>query len=62
VSSFRQFISKIGFILIHLGIITIAGELSYYASSMHGISISWILIPTFGYVSYHSWYFLALEL
>jgi hypothetical protein len=31
------------------------------ASSMHGISISWILIPTFGYISYHSWQFLALE-
>jgi hypothetical protein len=31
------------------------------ASSMHGISISWILMPTFGYISYHSWQFLALE-
>jgi hypothetical protein len=28
---------------------------------MHGISISWILMPTFGYISYHSWQFLALE-
>jgi hypothetical protein len=54
-------LSENGFIIIHLGIIRIAGGLSYYASSMHGICISWILIPTFGYISYHSWQFLALE-
>jgi hypothetical protein len=60
-SSFWWVIFEIGFNIIHLGIIRIAGRLSYYASSMHGIFKSWILIPTFGYLSYYSWQFLALE-
>jgi hypothetical protein len=52
VSSFRPVSSKIDFIIIHLGMHWIAGGLSYYASSMHGICISGILIPTCGYISY----------
>jgi hypothetical protein len=49
------------FIIIHVVRYRIACRLSYYISYMHGYGISRILIPTFGYISYHSWQFLALE-
>jgi hypothetical protein len=49
------------FILIHVVHYQIACRLSYYIAYMHGNGISVILIPTFGYISYHSWQFLALE-
>jgi hypothetical protein len=48
------------FIIIHVVHYQIACRLSYYISYMHGNGISGILIPTFGYISYHSWQFLAL--
>jgi hypothetical protein len=48
-------------IIIHVVRYWIACRLSYYISYMHGYGISRILIPTFGYISYHSWQFLALE-
>jgi hypothetical protein len=51
---------EIDFILINLRMHQLTG-LSYYASSMHGICISGILIPSFDYISYRSWQFLALE-
>jgi hypothetical protein len=50
------------FILIHVVHYQIACRLSYYIAYMHGYGISVILIPTFGYISYHSWQFLALEI
>jgi hypothetical protein len=49
------------FILIHVVRYRIACRLSYYITYMHGYGISVILIPTFGYISYHSLQFLALE-
>jgi hypothetical protein len=53
--------AKTKFIIIHVIWHWIACRLSYYISYMHGNGISGILIPTFGYISYHSWQFLALE-
>jgi hypothetical protein len=41
-------------IIIHVICYQIACRLSYYISYMHGYGISRILIPTFGYISYHS--------
>jgi hypothetical protein len=49
------------FIIIHVIRYQIACRLSYYIAYMHGYGISGILIPTFSYISYHSWQFLALE-
>jgi hypothetical protein len=45
--------SETEFILIHLVMHQIAGRLSYYAVSMHGIGISGILIMTLGSTWYH---------
>jgi hypothetical protein len=53
--------AKTEFIIIHVLHYRIACRLSYYISYMHGNGISGILIPTFGYISYHSWQFLSLE-
>jgi hypothetical protein len=49
------------FIIIHVVRYRIACRLWYYIAYMHGYGISGILIPTFGYISYSSGQFLALE-